>query len=68
MATDKETTMTHDRDYYRALFTLELLRIAREDGLNPELAIAITERLARDTCAAHTVGAYHVPPTQTGDQ
>lgn len=38
--------MTHDRDYYRCLHTDDLVETARREGLNPEMAIAITERLA----------------------
>lgn len=38
--------MTHDRDYYRCLHTDDLVDAARREGLNPEMAIAITERLA----------------------
>lgn len=44
--------MTHDRSYYSAMDTAVLLRTAREDGINPELAIAITNRLA-DTHPAY---------------
>lgn len=38
--------MTHDRTYYSAMSTYRLLLIAREEGINPELAIAMAERLA----------------------
>ena len=40
--------MQHDRSYYRALGTKALINEAREEGINPEMAIAIAERLARD--------------------
>lgn len=50
--------MQHDRDDYRALGTHALLRAAREYGLNPEMAIAITERLATENYMQHTVGYY----------
>lgn len=36
----------HDRDYYRALSSLQLLTVAGEDGINPEMAIALAEHLA----------------------
>lgn len=39
-------TATHSREYYRALSTGELVTRAREEGLNPEMAIAVIERLA----------------------
>lgn len=38
--------MTHDRDYYSAMTTEGLLITAREDGINPELAIALANRIA----------------------
>jgi hypothetical protein len=44
--------MTHDRTYYSAMSTQGLLLTAREQGINPELAIAITNRLA-DTNPAY---------------
>lgn len=36
----------HDRDYYRCLDTLDLVRQARDEGINPEMAVAMAERLA----------------------
>jgi len=61
--------MTHDRNYYRVLITAELLRIARDEGLNPEMAITIADKLAGQIRATtHTVGAYHFNTNQTGDQ
>lgn len=48
--------MMHDRDYYRCLHTDELVETARREGLNPELAIAITERLAEQTSVCGAVG------------
>ena len=39
--------VTHDRDYYRALSSFELVDLARDEGINPELAIAAVERLAK---------------------
>jgi len=56
----------HDRDYYRSLGTALLLRIAREEGLNQEMAIAIAERLAAEDRAEHTIGQYHFN-NSTGD-
>lgn len=35
-----------DRDYYRSLTSERLLLLAREEGINPEMAIAIAEALA----------------------
>lgn len=37
--------LTHDRDFYRAMTAASLLNYARERGLNPELAIAMAEKL-----------------------
>lgn len=51
--------MQYDRNYYRALSERELLLRAKEHGINPELAVAITERLAIKTHLSHTVGHYH---------
>lgn len=34
-----------DRDYYRALYPRDLLRAARELGVNPEMAVALVEAL-----------------------
>lgn len=51
--------MPFDRDYYRALGTFDLLMHARDNGLNPELAIAITERLAAKEHYANLVGHFH---------
>lgn len=58
--------MSHDRTDYRSLGTSLLLRLAREEGLNEELAIAIAERLASTDHAAHTIGMYHFT-NKTGD-
>ena len=38
--------MPRDRNDYRSLGTPLLLRIAREEGMNEEMAVAIAERLA----------------------
>lgn len=38
--------MTHDRDYYRSLSDVVLVDAARREGVNPEMAIALAERLA----------------------
>jgi hypothetical protein len=37
--------MAQDRDYYRSLTVDNLLLLAREEGINPEMAIAIAETL-----------------------
>lgn len=47
--------MTHDRDYYRCLHTDDLVETARREGLNPEMAIAITERLAERLAEVSTI-------------
>ena len=60
--------MPRDRNDYRSLGTPLLLRLAREEGMNEEMAVAITERLAERSYAAHTVGCYHFNTNQTGDQ
>lgn len=39
----------HNREYYRALSTEGLVLLAREDGINPEMAVAMAERLAQRT-------------------
>lgn len=54
--------MMHDRDYYRCLHTDDLVETARREGLNPEMAIAITERLAERVAvygAAGGRGNFH---------
>lgn len=51
--------MAHDRDYYRGYSPVALLRLAREDGLNKEMAIAIAEHLASEYHLQHTRGQYH---------
>lgn len=38
--------MTHDRDFYRSLSHRSLLLVAEEEGINPEMAIALAEALA----------------------
>ncbi|HET8666845.1 MAG TPA: hypothetical protein VFM10_02625 [Terriglobales bacterium] len=38
--------MTHDRDYYRSLRDVVLVDAARREGINPEMAVALAERLA----------------------
>lgn len=48
--------MTHDRDYYRCLLTDDLVDAARREGLNPEMAIAIAERLAKVSAIYGAVG------------
>lgn len=40
--------MTHDRDYYRDMSVAQLVDAAREHGINPEMAIAMAERLSDD--------------------
>lgn len=37
--------MAQDRDYYRSLDAEILLLLAREEGINPEMAIALAEEL-----------------------
>lgn len=37
---------THSREYYRSLSDERLVTLAREEGINPEMAIAVVERLA----------------------
>jgi len=54
-----------DRDYYRALGTHSLLTHARENGLNPELAIAVTERLAAKEHWANLIGHFHFNKERT---
>lgn len=60
--------MTHDRDYYRSYSVRDLLRLAREDGINPEMAIVLAEQLATTLREVHTLGCYHFNINQTGDQ
>lgn len=57
--------MKHDRSCYRSLDTALLLRMAREHGLNPEMSIALAERLAEEH-EGHTIGQYHFNHS-TGD-
>lgn len=47
----------HDRDYYRCLTTAELLALARDEGINPEMAVAMAERLSEK--GAGYYGATH---------
>jgi len=49
----------HDRDYYRAWPAGLMLQTAVEDGLNPELAIAIAEELAIVFGSPRMVGQIH---------
>ena len=58
--------MPRDRNDYRSLGTSLLLRIAREAGLNEEMAIASAERLASTDHAEHTRGMYRFT-NRTGD-
>lgn len=58
--------MPRDRNDYRSLGTSLLLRIAREEGMNEEMAVAIAERLASTNHAEHTIGMYHFT-NKTGD-
>lgn len=39
-------TRAKDRDYYRSLSNAALAAAAREEGINPEMAIAAVERIA----------------------
>ena len=46
-----------DRDYYRAMTLVKIMRTAQE-GINPEMAIALADRLA--VCyAPHLEGSFH---------
>ena len=47
----------HDRDYYRSLDAAKLLILAVEDGINPEMAIALADKLAK-TYAPILVGGF----------
>lgn len=49
-----------DLDYYRSLHSCQLLRLAREEGINPDMAVALAERLedAYDD-AGHLWGGTH---------
>lgn len=51
--------MAHDRDYYRGYSPVALLRLAREEGMNEEMAVAIAEHLASEYRLQHTLGQYH---------
>lgn len=51
--------MQHDRAYYRALHPGALIELARDEGLNEELAIAITERLAYQLDRRELIGCFH---------
>lgn len=51
--------MQHDRDYYRCLSNVGLLRAAREEGVNAEMAVVLAERLAVAEHQQHTIGQYH---------
>ena len=49
-----------DRDYYRALDSHRLLTLAREEGINPEMAIALADRVANlDYGVSHMTGSFH---------
>lgn len=50
--------MTHDRDHYRAMPARALLVLAVEDGINPEMAIAIAEELARKEFMFGMIGQF----------
>lgn len=45
--------MPHDRDYYRALSADSLLTLAAENGIDPEMAVALAEALADQTATAY---------------
>lgn len=47
----------HDRDYYRSLDAIKLLILAVESGINPEMAIALADKLA-STYAPILVGGF----------
>lgn len=47
-----------DRDYYRSMPTRVLLILAAEEGLNPEMAIAIAEELASVEEMPRMVGQF----------
>lgn len=50
--------MTHDRDYYRSLSSRALLVQAVEDGINPEMAVAMAEHLALSIDLPRMVGRF----------
>lgn len=60
--------MAHDRDYYRCLDNVKLLRLAREEGVHDEIAVVLAERLAATEHQQHTIGCYHPTNTSTGDK
>lgn len=51
--------MTHDRAYYRSLSARALLVLAVEEGINPEMAVAIAEELAEEAGLPRMVGKFH---------
>ena len=48
----------HDRDYYRALPIGVLLNLAVEEGINPEMAIALAEGVAELLSKPRMVGRF----------
>lgn len=54
--------MTHDRDYYRAIPVRILLILAVEQGLNPEMSIAIAEKLAEHLKLNRMLGKFTFAP------
>ena len=48
----------HDRNYYRSLSARRLLTLASEEGINSEMAIAITNKLADIVGETHLVGSF----------
>ena len=58
----------HDRDYYRALHTSELVLLAREEGINTEMAIAMADKLAGRCGSRVRPGQFHFNYNSIGDQ
>ena len=48
----------HDRAYYRSLTTRQLLLHASEVGINPEMAIAISDELAEEAGESYLIGSF----------
>ena len=49
--------MPRDRDDYRSMSSVGILKTAREEGIDPEMAIVLAEKLAAQTWAHHEYGA-----------
>lgn len=61
--------MPRDRDDYRAMSDTAIIVVAREEGIDPEMAIALAEKLAKRTFTCgpgHHYGRFrfnHKEPT-----